>query len=132
MLTKSREVRRRGGDRFSHPLAAGAKAFKGGLVVLDAGLARSGFTGTDLTVAGVAENPAHNTGVDGALLVDCRRDGLFQFENDIGDPVTRADINSQCFIVDDETVARTDGGGTRSPAGILRDIEGDLVFVEFE
>jgi hypothetical protein len=133
MLSKSREVRRRGGDRFTHPVAAATKVLKGALVVLDGGFAKPGYTATGLAVAGVAENTADNTaGADGAVAADCRRDGLFHFENDVADPVTRSGINSQCFIVDDETVAATDGTGTRSPAGIVRDIEGDLVWVEFE
>jgi hypothetical protein len=133
MLTKSREVRRRSGDRFTHPLAAGAKAFKGALIVLDGSLAKPGLIKAGLTVAGVAENPADNTGgADGAVMVDCRRDGLFHFETSVADPITRADINARCFIEDDETVSRTDDGGNRSAAGIIRDVEGTRIWVEFE
>jgi len=133
MLSKSREVRRRGGDRTSPPVAGDVKIFKGGLVVLEGGFAKPAYEAANLTVAGVAENTANNLGgANGAIRVDCLRDGWFHFENDNGDPVSRADINSPCYIIDDETIARTDGGGSRSKAGILREIEGDLIYVEFE
>ena len=40
-----------------------------------------------------------------------------------GDLITIADIGKACFIVDDQTVAKTDGTGTRSRAGIVDGIE---------
>ena len=36
------------------------------------------------------------------------------------------------FVVDDETVAKTNGGGTRSPAGIIADADDQGVWVRFD
>ncbi len=46
--------------------------------------------------------------VDGAL-------GVFRFDND-GDAITRADIGSDAFVVDDQTVAKT---GTAKAGGVI-------------
>ena len=35
------------------------------------------------------------------------------------DAIAQADVGKVCFIVDDQTVAKTNGGNTRSPAGIV-------------
>jgi hypothetical protein len=44
-------------------------------------------------------------------------------------------VGKPCYMVDDQTVAKTDGttGGaaTRSPAGWVRDVDADGVWVEF-
>jgi hypothetical protein len=42
-----------------------------------------------------------------------------------------ADVGKQCYLVDDQTVAKTDGTNTRSPAGFVRDVDADGVWVEF-
>ena len=47
------------------------------------------------------------------------------------DAITLADIGKDCFIVDDQTVAKTDGAGTRSRAGRVFDVDADGVWVDF-
>ncbi|PYG27849.1 hypothetical protein C8N36_114125 [Pelagimonas varians] len=49
------------------------------------------------------------------------------------DEITSADVGSVCFAVDDQTVAKTDGSSTRSPAGIVDvvDLNGNI-WVRFE
>ena len=55
-----------------------------------------------------------------------------QFANSAAtDAITLADIGKDCFIVDDQTVAKTDGSGTRSRAGRVFDVDADGVWVEF-
>lgn len=130
-LSKGRETRKRAGDRISHPVAAGVTIHKGALVVLENGFAKPGKVGTGLTAAGCAEGSVTNSGADGAVRVECRRDGLFCFANSTTDAVTRAKINKPCFIIDDETVAGTHATNTRSEAGIVRDLEDGLVWIEF-
>ena len=57
--------------------------------------------------------------------------GIYPFANSASaDALTRADINSVCYIVDDQTVAKTNGGGTRSSAGIVYDVDSRGVWVE--
>ena len=47
------------------------------------------------------------------------------------DAITFDDLGKFCYLVDDQTVGLTSATGTRSLAGIIRNIEGAVVFVEF-
>lgn len=132
MLTKKRNTEQRRGDQFVHKMLAGMTIFKGALTVLDGAFACAGKTATGLIAIGVAENSVRNDGGDGAESIKTRTDGIWGFDNSPTDPITLADINYPCFIVDDHTVARTDGGTTRSEAGIIRAIEGDQIFIQFK
>lgn len=130
-LTQDRNTPRAEGDIFTHPVAASARIFIGALVVLDAnGFAAPGSTATGLTALGVAWSRADNSdGADGDASVRVRR-GTFRFVNDGADPVDRTHIGGPAYIVDDQTVAATDGAGTRSPAGTIRDLDAQGVWVE--
>lgn len=106
--------------------------YAGALVVIDAGYAAPGRTATGLIAAGRAERTSANAGASGAVEVEVRR-GVFPFENSsAGDAIAQADVGALCYIVDDQTVAKTDGTGTRSKAGRIVSIsEGDSkVYVE--
>ncbi|MBL4785260.1 MAG: hypothetical protein JKY49_07515 [Cohaesibacteraceae bacterium] len=132
MLTKKREVQRRGGDRFSLPMAAATIIHGGALVVLDGGLAKPGYTATGLVAKGVSEGFFDNKGTDAALRADVRSEALFAFDNKADDPVVYADIGNDCYIHDDHTVAKTDGTGTRSIAGVVRDVDGGIIWISFK
>lgn len=126
--TLRREVRVR---RF--PVLAGQKIFQGALVAINAsGFARKGATATALKGVGVSLQFADNTaGADGALTVDVER-GAWCFANSAaGDQITQADIGATAFIVDDQTVAKTNGSSTRSPAGVIVDVDAAGVWIEF-
>ena len=45
--------------------------------------------------------------------------------------ITAADIDASAYIVDDETVAKTDGGGTRSIAGTIKQVDAAGVWILF-
>jgi hypothetical protein len=61
------------------------------------------------------------------------RPGVFRFANSAaGDLITIADIGTACFIVDDQTVARTNGANTRSPAGVVDGVDAQGVWVRFD
>ena len=47
------------------------------------------------------------------------------------DAITLADVGSDCYIVDDQTVAKTNGSGTRSRAGRVFDVDSEGVWVDF-
>lgn len=132
MLAKARETKKRGGDRLSLPVLAGAIIYKGALVVLEGTACNKGHTDTGLVALGVAENSVSNPDGGNDVLVDIRRDGLFHFKNDDADPITIADLNTECFIKDDETVSKTNGTNTRSVAGIIRDVADGGVWIEFK
>lgn len=131
-LTKDRDTQRRNGVEFSDPVAAATRIFAGSLVCLNAaGLAVPGATSTTLKARGRAEEQIDNRdGAAGDVRIETRR-GLFRFDNSAAaDAIARADIDNECFIVDDHTVAKTNGTSTRSVAGIIRDLDDAGVWVE--
>lgn len=130
-LTKERNTVTRDPAVNAQPIAANAKVFMGALVVFNAtGQIAPGSTALNLIAAGRAEETVDNTGgAAGAKNVTFRR-GVFQFKNLGGDPVVQADLGKDCFIHDDETVAKTNGGNTRSVAGKVRGVDSGGVWVE--
>ncbi|MBI5328860.1 MAG: hypothetical protein HZB80_11330 [Deltaproteobacteria bacterium] len=132
-LTQDRNTARRDGKELSLPVAAAKKIYAGSLVARDAnGYATPGATATTLLGIGRAEEQADNTaGAGGALSVKVAK-GVFKFANTAGaDLITIADIGNDCYIVDDQTVTKTDGTGTRSIAGKVFDVDSDGVWVRF-
>lgn len=110
---------------LSFEVDAGQQIFQGAIVVIDSvdELAKPGVTATTLTAVGVARDQADNTGgADGAISVEVKQ-GTFRFDNN-GDTISHNDIGATCYIVDDQTVDLTDGGASRSPAGVIVDVEG--------
>lgn len=111
-------------------MQGGVTIFAGALVCLNvARNAIPGATGVGLLAIGRAEH-ARTSVVTGDARVTVRR-GTLQFANSAaGDAITRADIGAQAYVVDDQTLAKTNGGGTRSAAGIIRDVDAQGVWVE--
>lgn len=105
-------------DLLALKIDANVKIFKGALVSIAAGYARPARTNTTDLVAGVARATVDNTGGSaGAKDVEVRR-GVFTFENSTaGDLIAQADVGKAVFVVDDQTVALTNGGSTRGTAG---------------
>lgn len=133
-LTKDRSTPVRDGRLIAHPMKANAKIFAGAIVALDGGYAVPGRTATGLVAVGRANRQADNTGgADGALFVTVERREVFLFENMATDLVDRTMIGSDCYVVDDQTVAATNGGNpaTRSIAGTVVDVDDAGVWVEF-
>lgn len=131
-LTKDRDTFEREGTLVSYDVAAAVEIFKGALVVLDSsGNAKPGVTGTGLIAAGRAEEHIDNSAGSAADLQVLVREGVFQFANSAGgDEITKAQIGDSCYIVDDQTVAKTSGGSTRSVAGWVRDVDSAGVYVQ--
>lgn len=133
MLNARQNVHKRVGRTPSHPVAAATKIFGGALAVLENGFATRGRTATGLVAIGMAIMTADNSsGADGDINVTVERDDWFRLGNDVGDPVTRSSIGQPCYIVDDETVAATDGTNTRSKAGTVRDVDDVGVWISFD
>lgn len=127
-LNKDRNTPEREGVILSLPMAAGATIYAGSLVALNAaGFAAPGSTSATLKAAGRAEEYRVNSGSNGDAAIRVRR-GVFKFSNAAADPVTA--LLSTCYIVDDQTVAATNGTNTRSAAGKVLEIETDGVWVE--
>jgi hypothetical protein len=121
-----------GGEPITQPLpvAAATTIYKGSLVCDNgSGYAIPGSTATTQIAAGVARDTVVNSGAAGAKTVEVER-GCFRFENSsAGDAITIAERYDVCFIVDDQTVAKTNGGSTRSRAGIIFDVDSYGVWV---
>jgi len=132
--TADRATPQRGACRRSYDMAANKIAYKGTIAVLNAsGFAQPGTTATGLKALGVFRSQYDNTGgANGAI--DCEADrGIFRFENSTsGDLITIADIGELCYIVDDQTVAKTDGSGARSAAGKIDDVDASGVWVRID
>lgn len=134
-LTTDRDTQRRNGDQAVYPVAASTKIFAGALVCAStaAAFVTKGATATTLRPVGVAEELADNSaGANGAINVKVRRDGWFRFANSAsGDAITLADVGADCYIVDDATVAKTNGSSSRSIAGKVRDVDANGVWISF-
>ncbi|MPZ57610.1 MAG: hypothetical protein GEU91_14145 [Rhizobiales bacterium] len=131
-LTKDRNTPEAIGQVDEHPVLAATEIFAGSIVVLDAaGWAKPAVTATGLVVAGRAEEQVDNSaGANGALRVRVKR-GVFRYGNSAaGDLIAQADIGADCYLVDDQTVAKTDGTGTRSLAGKVVQVDAIGVWVK--
>lgn len=113
------------------PVAANTLIHGGALVALNAsGLAVPGSVAANLRAAGRAQATADNTGgAAGAMILEIKR-GVFRFKNHAADAIVQADLLADCYIVDDQTVAKTSATNTRSKAGKVLEIEGESVWVE--
>lgn len=133
-LTQDRNTPRLQGDVFSGLVAAATTLFAGALVMRNAaGYLVEGQTATGLVAVGRAEERVDNsTGANGDLAAKFRP-GIFQFANSAGaDEITIAEIGDVAYAVDDQTVAATDGSSSRSPAGIIVDVDAQGVWVRID
>ncbi|OCP17443.1 MULTISPECIES: hypothetical protein [unclassified Ensifer] len=126
--SQARSVVEQEGRYSEAPMKGATTIFQGALVVMDAGLAVPGRTALNLVTIGIAEATVVNSGADGVRKALARR-GTFKFFNHGADAVTSAEIGKDCFIADDQTVAKTNGTNTRSIAGKVVGVESDGVFV---
>lgn len=133
-LTAGRNTPERIGDNRDGGMAADAVIFQGGIVARNAaGFLVAGATATGLIGVGRAEDAGDNTGgVNGATSLRYRT-GCFRYANSTGaDEITVAEIDDLAFIVDDQTVAKTDGSSARSPAGVIDGVDEQGVWVRFD
>ena len=132
-LTQDRNTPRRPREKRTLPIKAATKVYAGSMAAVDA----SGWlvpmsTATTLKGVGRVERRTDNTaGGNGALTADVMV-GTFRFANSAsGDLITLADIGNDCYGVDDQTVAKTNGGSTRLIAGKIYDVDAQGVWVTF-
>lgn len=131
-LTADRDTPRRENLLRNFPMKGATKVWGGSLACIDAtGFLVKGAVSTTLKCVGRAEETVDNTaGADGAQRMPVMT-GTFRFANSTaGDLITLADVDAPCYIVDDQTVAKTNGTNTRSQAGIIRDVDSGGVWVE--
>lgn len=133
-LTADRDTPNRAGTLDSYPAKGGTLFFVGAIAAIDTatGLLTKGAPSATLKGAGIVQERIDNTaGADGEQNVTLRR-GLWRVANSAGaDQITLKDVGSPAYIVDDQTVAKTDDTGKRSIAGTVRDIDPAGVWIEF-
>ncbi|KAF1009065.1 MAG: hypothetical protein GAK28_00698 [Luteibacter sp.] len=126
--TEGRNTKRRNAESVGHPVNAGNTVFAGTLVALltAGGNAVPAGTAASGDAVGVAESTVLG---DGVQIVEARR-GCFLFANSLaGDQIARADIHGTAYVVDDQTVAKTDNTGVRKVAGKIIDVDATGVWV---
>ena len=122
------------GDLREAPLAAAIKVFAGSILMRNAaGFLTKGATATGAFGVGVAQEQVDNiAGAAGAKTVKFKS-GVWRFANSAaGDLIALVNIGAKCWIVDDQTVALTNGTATRSPAGIIENVDALGVWVRFD
>jgi predicted RecA/RadA family phage recombinase len=119
------------GDRVGL-LGAAQTIFAGALLMRNvSGHLIKGATATGSFGVGRAE--VAGTSTTAGVTVQPYREGIFRFANSAaGDLIATADIGAVCYIVDDQTVAKTNGTATRSPAGSVVDVDAMGVWVRFD
>ncbi|MBW6402075.1 hypothetical protein KPL78_29785 [Roseomonas sp. HJA6] len=128
-LSADRNTPERAARDFAFAPASGQTVYRGALVCLNAsGELVKGAVATTLKALGRADTGTLDAGFDGKVR---GRRGCFRWKNSsAGDAITDADWGSTVYIVDDETVAKTNGTNTRSAAGICRGVDAEGVWVE--
>jgi hypothetical protein len=124
-LTGPRSTPRRSGLRLALPVASGVTVHQGGLTARDAaGAAVPAGHASAARVLGMATASAAT-----GQLAEIER-GTFRFQAFATDAPTAADIGNPAYAVDDQTVAKSDGGTGRLPAGVIRDVDAAGVWIE--
>ncbi len=129
-LTGPRPTLARDGNTVGHPVKGVTTIYQGSLVALDAaGWLVPASSVATLIVVGRAKQGVVNAGANGAETVEVER-GTFRWANSAAaDAIARTEIGKDVFAVDDQTVAKTNGGGTRSIAGKVVDVDAQGVWV---
>lgn len=132
-LSADRNTPRRTGDKRVVPVAASTLLYAGAMAAVNAsGFAVPVSASTTLKGAGRVERRADNSaGGAGAISAEISA-GIFRFANSASaDLLTQADIGSDVYGVDDQTVAKTSATSTRSVVGKLFDVDAEGVWVKF-
>jgi len=133
-LSAARSTLRRGDKLFNEMFMPGMEAsavgYPGGMAAINlAGNCVPASADATLKVIGVFEpphgayTPDNTGGAAGAIKTDVRK-GVFRLNNGTaGDAITALDIEQPCYVIDDNTVGRTDSNGTRPRAGIVEEVD---------
>lgn len=142
-LTAPRRTTQRATSHEHHfGVKAGVTIHAGALLILAAGFLRPGREGqggdnaakaTDAATyraIGIAADSIVGGAVDGAVTLDVQS-GVFPFAmGGGGDALTDADVGRACFVIDDQTVGKTNPNNTRCVAGCLVDVADGFAWVE--
>lgn len=133
-LTQGRNTAEMQGNTLVGPVLGNTVIYPGALIARDAnGFLRPGITATGLVGVGRAEELVDASGLANGTQSVTVKEGRFVYANSAAaDAITAADIGARCYIVDDQTVAKTNGSNTRSVAGFVVGITDNGVVVRFD
>jgi len=131
-LTAGRNTRRRSGSLVSDPVAAATILYVGSMYALDASghAVPAGTAGAGVARAIARVEADNRTGIAAALSVEGERTVAQYGNSAAADEITRTSIGALCYVVDDQTVAKTNGSGTRAAAGRIVDVDSQGVWVD--
>ncbi len=131
-LTENRSTKQLAAGDRSGLLGAAQVIYSGALLMRNAaGHIIKGATAIGSVGVGRAE--VAGSSVAAGVTAHPFREGVFHYANSAaGDLIATADIATVCYIVDDQTVAKTSGTNTRSPAGVVVDVDANGVWVRFD
>jgi hypothetical protein len=119
-------------------MAAATTLFTGALIAYNAaGFLVPGSVSATLKVAGIlGDQPFQvpsdritNAGAAGDKSAEFQMGVTALLENYASDPIAQDDVGNDCYIFDDQTVAATSGGSTRSKAGRIIEVTEQGVWV---
>lgn len=137
IAANTRNINRRPLDDRNFPVAANVRIYEWAMVAIEVatGLLRPARSGTPTDiVVGVARMEANNTG-GAASAISCEIEShlAYAMVNSGGaDTITLADIGKDCYAVDDQTVALTNGTSTRPRAGKIHNVTELGVWLRFD
>lgn len=132
--TSNRDTRTTGARIRLVPIAANEIIPAGVIVQVNAAGAAVNATATAANrTIGVNQYRVDNTGgIAGAKKAQIDRGVFGPFANSASaDQITLADLGATCFVVDNQTVAKTNGAGARPTAGSVFNVDAEGVWVEF-
>jgi hypothetical protein len=133
-LIGDRDTKTKEGVQFAFPLKAATQIFAGAMGAIDAtGFAVPAAAVVTHKVVGPAMDRYNNlTGANGDIKGEFRRGVAARYNNSTaGDLVVLADVGALCYVVDDNTVAKTSATNTRPAAGKIVDVDALGVWVDF-
>lgn len=143
-LTAPRRTAQRATDHeHNFGVKAEVQIFAGALLILAGGFlrpAREG-QGVDNTAkaadaltyrtVGIAADTVKGGAVDGDVTLDVSSNGPFPFAiGTSGDALTRADVGRPVYVIDDQTVGKTNPNSIRCVAGCLVDVADGFAWVD--
>ena len=117
---------------IAYPMAASITLYEGAMAMQDVnGRAAVAANGVNKFAIGKVRGTKTCSSVAGSTTVEIDRSTARFANSATTGLITIADIGRRCYVVDDQTVSRIDGGGTRCVAGIVEGVDADGVWVRF-
>lgn len=132
-LTGDRDTKEKDGKDGGYPVKGATKIWAGSMAAVDATgyLVPAAAVAAHKVVGASLDRYDNTSGANGDIKAVCRR-SVFRFNNSTsGDLIALTDIGANCYVVDDQTVAKTDATATRPRAGKVFDVDALGVWVDF-